>query len=203
MRQTCVLKVLSIPSLDLWFFLPFFPFLCFLCLKPGEKNNKTPKLTPTSQQKSPKPNNLLLQPCRATHAGGGTVPTSCPGSQWPFPSSGKCGHACARASRNLPQFQPRPGSTRAKGREAAGEGCLGVPGKLCHPREAVSPSGSWVTLSTFLSLAEVSRCRFPRRVFAQGVLECVSWILPTETGSGGPGAAPGNSVGRGRGMWWD
>lgn len=26
---------------------------CFLCLRPGEKNNKTPKLTPTSQQKTP------------------------------------------------------------------------------------------------------------------------------------------------------
>lgn len=79
-------------------------------------------------------------PAEPRMLGGGTVPASCPGSQWPFPSSGKCGHACARAPRNLPQFQPRPGSTRAKGREAAGEGCLGVPGKLCHPREAVSPS---------------------------------------------------------------
>lgn len=38
----------------------------------------------------------------------------------------------------------------------------GVPGKLCHPP------------ALFVSLTEVS---LPRRVFAEGVLECVSWIL--------------------------
>lgn len=166
--------MLGIPSLDLWFFLPFFPFLCFLCLKPGKKKITKPPNTNITT-KSPKPNNLLLQPCRTARAGGGTVPASCPGSQWPFPSSGKCGHACARASRNLPQFQPRPGSTRAKGREAAGEGC---PGRAFLPCVPAPPGRSWEAVSPpalFVSLAEVS---LPRRVFAEGVLECVSWILP-------------------------
>lgn len=141
-----------------FFFLWFFPFLCFLCLKPRKKNNKIPKLTPTSQQKSP--NKLLLQACRSTHAGGGTGPSS-----WPGSFSMQCGHTCQGIPKPAPVSAPfwKHRGQRKGGRS---EGCPCRVFLLCVPAHLGVP---WVTCVTCVtsvtSLVLVGpRCCFPRSV---------------------------------------
>lgn len=156
------MKVLGIPSLDFFFFLIFFPFLCFLCLKPRKKNNdRPPKLTATSQQKAPK----LPSPAEAHMLG---VALSLPRVD-PLPRAGKCGHACARASRNLPQFLEAQG---AKGREAGAR----------DTRAGFSFCVfllTWALPGSPVSPVSLPCCRLDRGVASQECLPRVCWnVVP-------------------------
>lgn len=151
--------MLGIPSLDLCFFLPFFPFLCFLCLKPGKKkNNKTPKLTPTSQQKAPNPTTCCCSPAEPRMLGVALSPPRALDPSGLFQAVGSAGTPVPGHHETCPSFSPvleaqGPKEGRQQVKDArAGLSCRvfplspGVPGKLCHP---------WHFLCHWL------RCRFP------------------------------------------